>query len=124
VASLQDYAQLKAFYNGSPITQITSIRITTNSGNVRVDLLNEGLGGFTNGTGDVTIEIGFAVPVTGLEFDYQQDAANHEYVDLQIFIGRASYAGRGKIETNDISQSTGAAVEGTFTWVGELKPFE
>lgn len=122
--ALQDYAQIKAFYNGSPITQITSCRLTTNSGNVRVDLMNEGLGGFTNGTGDVTIEIGFAVPLGGLEFDYQQDAANHEYVDMQVFIGRASYAGRGKIETNDISQSTGAAIEGTFTWVGELAAFE
>jgi hypothetical protein len=122
--ALQDYAQKKAFYNGSPITQITSVSMTTNSGNVRVDLLNEGLGGFTNGTGDVTIEIGFAVPIGGTEFTFQQDAANHEFVDLQVFIGRLSYTGRGKIESCQISQSTGAAIEGTFTWLGELKPFE
>lgn len=121
---LQDYAQKKLFYNGSPATQLTSLSLTTNSGNVRVDLLGEGLGGFSPGVGDCTIEIGYPVPVGGPEFPYQEDCAEKNFVDLQVFIGRKSYTGRGKIETNATSQSTGAAIEGTCTWVGELRPLE
>ena len=72
----------------------------------------------------VTIEIGFAVPIGGQEFDFQQACANRAYVDMQVFIGRNSYAGRGKIETVNISQSVGGTTEGTLTFTGELKAFE
>jgi hypothetical protein len=119
-----DYAQLKAFYNGSPITQITSCSLNTEAGNQRVELMGEGLGGWTTGSGACTIEIGFVIPIGGQEFDYQQDCANHAFVDMQIFIGRNSYAGRGKISSHSVSQGTGAVTEGTFTWDGELKPLD
>ena len=42
--ALQDYSQLKGFYNDAPITQVTSLEIVTEAGNQRVELL-EGLGG-------------------------------------------------------------------------------
>jgi hypothetical protein len=121
--ALQDYAQLKGFYNGSPITQITSLGIQTESGIIRVELM-EGLGGFSSGSGAVSIEVGFSVPIGGMEFEFQQDCANEAYVDFQVFIGRHSYAGRGKLESVNITGSTGSATEGTFTWTGEIKPFE
>ncbi len=120
----QDYAQLKAFYNGSPITQITSCSHNTEAGNQRVELMGEGLGGWTTGSGACTVEIGFVVPIGGQEFDFQQDCANHAFVTLQVIVGRNSYAGLGKLDSVSISQGTGAVTEGTFTWNGELKPFE
>lgn len=121
--ALQDYAQLKGFYNDSPITQVTSLEVVTEAGNQRVELL-EGLGGYTHAGGTVTINVGFVVPIGGQEFNFQQDCANHAFVKLQIFIGRNSYAGLGKIDSVNISQSVGAVAEGSFTWTGELKPFE
>ncbi len=120
----QDYAQLKGFYNGSPIINITSLSVNTEAGNQRVELMGEGLGGWTTGSGAVTVEVGFVVPIGGQEFDFQQDCATHAFVDLQVFVGRNSYAGRGKLDSVNISQGTGAVTEGTFTWSGELKPFE
>jgi hypothetical protein len=84
----------------------------------------DGLGGFSSGSGAVTIEVGFAVPIGGTEFDFQQDCANRAYVDFQVFVGRHSYAGKGKIENVSISRSSGASTEGTFTWTGELRPFD
>lgn len=122
--ALQDYAQLKAFYNGSPIIQLSSISMQTDAGNQPIELLGEGLGGFTSGNGSVTIEIEFQIPIGGQEFDYQQDCANKAYVDLQIFAGRNTYAGSGKIMTHGISQSSGGATTGNFSWQGELKPFD
>lgn len=121
--ALQDYAALRTFYNGSPITQTTSVSISTESGNIRMELL-EGLGGFSNGSGVVTVEVGFSVPIGGTEFDFQGDCQRRAFVDLQVFVGRQSYAGRGKLDNVNISFSTGAAVEGTFTWSGEFLPFE
>jgi hypothetical protein len=119
-----DYAQLKGFYNGSPITQITSLSLNTEAGNQRVELMGEGLGGWTTGSGACTIEVGFVVPIGGQEFDFQQDCANHAFVDLQVFVGRNSYAGRGKLDSVNISQATSAVSEGTFTWSGELKSMD
>lgn len=124
MATLQDHARLVAFVDQTHQVEITSIELTTNSGQQRVDLLNEGLGGFTPGSGDVTISLGFAVPIGGLEFPYQQKCADGEFVTMQIPIGADQYTGNGKIIDVTISQSVNANVEGTLTWTGELLPLE
>jgi hypothetical protein len=122
--AVQDYANLGILYNGNPLTQITSISHTTESGQQRVDLLNEGVGGFTPGAGSCEIEVGFVVPIGGLEDTFQQDCVNGTYVTLQVPIGSKDYIGRGKLMTCRISQSTGAVTEGTWTWTGQLKAIE
>lgn len=121
---VQDYVKLAVFYNGNALTQLSSISLTTESGQQRIDLLNEGVGGFTPGSGSCEIEVGFYVPIGGLEDAFQEDCANGAYVTLQIPIGSKDYIGRGKLMNVRISQSTGAATEGTFTWTGPLKPLE
>lgn len=121
---VQDYAKLAVFYNGNALTQVTSISITTESGQQRVDLLNEGVGGFTPGSGSVEIEVGFVVPIGGQEDEFQEACARGDYVTLQVPIGPKDYVGRGKLMNVRISQSTGAVTEGTFTWTGQLKPLE
>jgi hypothetical protein len=118
----QEYARLGVFYNGAWLEQVTSVELTTNSGNQRVDLLNEGLGGFTPGSGDVSITIGFVIPIGGTELTFQEDCANRVFVDLQIPVGKKDYVGRGKLESVSMSQSVNAAAEGTFSWTGEIAP--
>jgi hypothetical protein len=118
--SLQDGAQLKVFVNGNPCEYITSISKTTEAGIQRIETL-EGLAGFTNGSGQVTIELGYSVPIGGTEVDYDGICARKEYVDMQVFQGKKSYAGRGKFETSSVNQSVGGATEGTVSWTGELK---
>jgi len=122
--ALNDYARLAILYNGNPLTQITSISHTTNSGLQRVDLMNEGLGGFTPGPGDCSIEVGFVIPISGTEGKFQEDCANGAFVTLQVPIGRKDYIGTGKIQSVSISGSTGGNVEGTFSWLGELKALQ
>jgi len=122
--ALQDYARLAVAMDGNVLTQISSIKASWNSGQNRVDLLNEGLSGFTPGSGDVTIDLGFMVPIGGLEEDFTGKLSVGTYVTMQIFLGTKDYVGRGKILTADISQSTNAAVEGNLNWMGELKALQ
>jgi|GEM_PF-2442800 len=124
MATLQDYAKIPVFYNGTKLIQITSVKMTMNSGQQRVDLLNEGLGGFTPGSGDVSIELGFVIPIGGPEANFQQDCDLGKYVTFQVGIGRLSYIGRGKILSVDMSQSTNASSEGSLSWVGQKKSIE
>lgn len=122
--ALQNYARLKVFVDGTELTQVTSISMQTQSGNQVVNLLNEGLGGFTEGSGMVTIEIGYAVPIGGQEHKFQQKCANKEFVTIQLVQGAEQYTGVGKYDSTDISQTAGASVEGRATWMGELAAFE
>lgn len=119
--ALQDYARLPVFFNGGNITQLTSVDITFNSGQNKVDLLNEGLGGFTPGSGEVSIRLGVAVPIGGTEYTYLENCVEGAFVDLQLGIGAKAYAGRGKIITSSLRQSVNASVEGTIEWLGEIK---
>ena len=120
--ALQDFAKLAVFYSGNALTRVTSISLDTESGEQRVDLLNEGLSGFTPGSGSVSISVGFVVPIGGTEDTFQEDCATGKYITLQVPVGRKSYIGKGKLMSVKISQSTNANVEGTFEWSGELKP--
>lgn len=124
MAIQQDYAKVTAFYNSAYLTQLTSVSIETDSGQQPVNLLNEGLGGFVPGAGDVKIKLGFSVPIGGTEQPYQQDCASGAYVEFQIGVGPVGYIGRGKIMNVSISQSVNGATEGTLDWQGELKPME
>jgi hypothetical protein len=123
MAVLQDGAKIQAFYNGNALNWVTSIHHTTNSGQQRIDLLNEGLAGFTPGSGDCELEIGYAVPIGGPEATYQEDCANGTYVTFQMSLGAVSYIGRGKIMNNKVGQSNNANTEGTCSWIGEMKSF-
>lgn len=116
----QDYAKLPVFIDGTHITQLTSVEYEIDGGQQRVDLLHEGLGGFTPGSGSVTINIGYAVPIGGLEYPYLKRIAAGQYVDMQIGVGSEAYAGRGKIMSSRLSQSVNSSVEGTMTFVGEF----
>lgn len=121
MATLVDHARLVLFVDGAYTIEVTSIQITTNSGQNRVDLLNEGLAGFTPGSGDVSLQIGFAVPKGGQEFPWQQRCATGAYITMQVNIGSVAYSGFGKLLDVSINQTVNASVEGTANWLGELK---
>lgn len=122
--ALNDYARLAAFINRNLLAQVTSLNHTTEAGNIRIDLLNEGLAGFTPGSGSCTLEIGFVVPAGGPEENFQAICVAREFVDVQLSMGSLDYAGRGKFDTVSVSQSVNASVEGSVTWTGEFAPFE
>jgi hypothetical protein len=124
MATLQDHARLAIFVDQVVQIEVTSIQMTTNSGQQRVDLLNEGLAGFTPGSGDVSLQVGFAVPKGGQEYPWQQKCASGEYVSMQVILGATQYVGLGKFMDVSINQSVNASVEGTANWVGELKPLQ
>lgn len=124
MATLVDHARLIILVGGTTLIEVTSIQMTTNSGQNRVDLLNEGLAGFTPGSGDVSLNISFAVPRGGQEFPFQQKCATGAYVTMQVQIGDTQYVGLGKFLDVAINQSVNASVEGTANWLGELKAVE
>lgn len=119
-----DFGKLGCFYNGSFLEKIISIHHTGKSGIIRVDTLNEGLSGFTPGSGDATITVNFVMPVGGTEEDFYGDMKNERIVTLQVPMGGKAYIGNGKIETVEIGQSVNASVEGTFNWLGELSELQ
>ena len=122
--ALQDYAILKVFVNGDPLTQLTRCLQRTESGQIRVDILETGLAGWTPGSGNCQIELGYAVPIGGPEENFQAMSVSGEFVDFQMFQGKLTYTGRGKIMNAEVSQSVNAATEGSCMWEGEFKAFE
>lgn len=122
--ALESFATLKVFYDGDPLKYITSIQHVVNGEKQPVNLIEEGLAGFTPGAGNVTLAVGYAIPREGSEKDYKSDAANDVMRTLQLQEGRRYYIGMGQVMDAESSQSAGANTEGTFNWMGELKPME
>lgn len=119
-----DFAKITVFCDGGLIEDITSCELAIDAQNQRIDVMNKGLAGFSSGSGIVTINLGFVVPIGGFEVNYWNKCQNREYVEFNIFVGSQKYAGRGKINTCNIQQQTNAPTDGTLTWEGEFRPFE
>jgi hypothetical protein len=122
--ALQDGAILTLFIDGLYQAKASNISITTNSGQVRMDTIAEGLAGFTPGAGDVSISGSSVVHIGGLEFDFHSAAAKGGYHSLQVVIGAKAYTGSGKFMDTTTSQSVNANTESSFNWTGQLKPLE
>jgi hypothetical protein len=121
--ALQDHAIGRCFFDGNPLTEVTSLERTTESGQQRIDTL-EGLAGFSPGPGSVSCTIGYAIPIGGTEDEFQEKCVDGAYVMIQLGWGPKAYVGIGKIITDKTSQSATAAAEGSFDWVGEFKKIE
>jgi hypothetical protein len=119
-----NYAQAKLHFRGNPVNKLTSCAWRGESGLQVVNLMNEGLDGFSIGSGSCTIEWSFPIPATGAEHPYETAFVNKEDVDLQYTRGNKSYAGTGKIMTYEESQSDNEVLSGTATWQGKLLPFD
>lgn len=124
MAALTDFAKLAVFVDGGYIQYITSCELAADAQNQRIDVLNEGLAGYSGGSGVVTINLGFVVPIGGLEVDYWGKCVRKEYVEFQVWVGGQKYAGKGKINTCNISQQVNSPTDGTMTWEGEFRPLE
>jgi hypothetical protein len=116
----QDGAFLKLFVNSAPVTLLSSLERVTEAGVVRIETL-EGLAGFNNGSGQVTIQFTYPIMLSGHEVPIHRMCANREYVEIQVFEGNESYVGKGKLERASSSQSVGSPAEATGNWTGELK---
>lgn len=121
--ALQDHARLPVFFNSQYLTEVTSIRVQTESGQQPVETL-EGLVGFTEGCGKVTITLKVAVPIGGTEAPFQQICANGGYCTMQIGVGSVSYEGTGKILESDVGQDVNSAADCNISWLGEKKQMQ
>lgn len=124
MAAQQDYALVKLFFNGAPVTQITRIRRMLDAQNQPIQLMNEGLGGWSAGAGISRVEWDAHIPIGGAEFDYEGICTRREFVDLQVFVGSQSVASRGKIQTTELEGSVGNPTSMAITWEGAFEPTE
>jgi hypothetical protein len=120
----QDYAVPKLFLNGGPITQITKVTRMVDAQNQPVNLMIEGLGGWSPGAGMSRLEWEAPPPIGGPEFDYEGMCARKDYVEMQLFLGGGSVASLGKIQSVQTEGSVGNPSSMTIVWEGPLQPTE
>lgn len=119
---MQDFALLKLFYNGAPVTMITRVKRLVNANNIPIMVMSEGLVGYTDGSGECTMDWDCPIPIGGTEFDYEGDCVNKNFVDMQIFVGSRSYAGRGKLVQAETSQEQQGTASIAVSWTGDFAP--
>jgi hypothetical protein len=122
--ALTKYARTAVALDGTWLKYLTSASMSTDAGKTPINLLEEGLSGFSPGSGSVTVTLSYAIPVGGQEYPFQQKATRDEDVQLQIRWGAEQYAALGQITTDEKTRNTDSPTEGTVTWVGVLDELE
>lgn len=122
---MEDYAKPTIFLGPEggalvKLEQIDSLEQATHSGSSVVYVIG-GIGGFADGGGDVTINIGYLIPKGGTEFPFQEACANKLYVAAQVNVGDKAYVGMGKLIDDTMTVSTDKATSGSCQWIGELR---
>jgi hypothetical protein len=115
---------MTVFIDGQHLIQISQISVEMENGEQQVFTLNEGLAGFSPGSGITNVTINYIIPASGFEFNFADAVHGRGYHTVQVAAGATDYIGEGKFLNNSISQSTGAASEGTVSFSGEFAPFE
>lgn len=123
MGTLQDHARIPTFFNAQYLTEVTSIRVRTDSGQQEV-LTLEGLVGFTEGAGLVELTMKCAIPIGGTEAPFQKWCADGEYVSVQVGCGAVSFEGTGKIIDTDFGQDVNSASDFNLTWRGPKKAMQ
>lgn len=124
MAELQDYALNSIFVDGTYLVQLVGMTLRTESGDQPVNLMNEGLGGFSPGPGVVTVNIRYAIPAAGVEFNFNKAVFEKGYHTVQVNSGAEAYIGSGKFMNDERTGSTGSPTEGTVDFTGEFAPLE
>lgn len=124
MAEQKDYARMTIFVDGQHLVEITQLSHELDNGEQEVFTLNEGLAGFSPGSGTCNITVNYVMPASGFEFNFSKAVADAKKHTVQVAAGALDYIGEGKFKTNSISQSTGASTEGSVTFSGEFAPFE
>lgn len=112
------------FLDGKEIKLAESFEHETDGGQQPVLILNEGLGGFTPGSGQCNLSGTLYVPVGGFEENVQAYCAEGSYHTFQTGIGPSAVLNTGKFTNVKISQSTNQAAQVTYQFVGDKKPFK
>ena len=116
----KDFAKVRCWIDGDFAIQLLSVSLRTDAGNIPVNLMNEGLAGFTDGSGSQSISITYAIPRSGMEFNFQRACVERGYHSIQISVAGQAGVFRGKFSDNEISQSADSATQGTVNFVGEF----
>lgn len=121
---LKDYAKVRGWIDEQFMVEITSISKRTNAGNIPMNLMNEGLGGFSDGSGETSVAIGYVIPRSGPEFNFDKATVDKGYHNVQITVGNLSCIIKGKFSDNEVGQSTDQGTAGTVNFMGGLTALE
>lgn len=121
--SLQDFGRMVTFLDGNEIKLAESFEHETDAGQQPVLVLNEGLVGFTPGTGQCNLSGTLYVPIGGFEDNIQKWAVEGSYHTFQTGIGKNVVINTGKFTNVKLSQSANASAQITYQFVADKKPF-
>ena len=122
--ALQDTIHVQVLVNSVKLRFLRSVRRSTDSGRQSYDILVEGLGGFSEGSGRTRIDFEYFIPISGPEIDWQGLCVDGSYVTVQLIQGPNVFVGQGKFLTEDFGQSAGDASSGSAAWEGEFKKLQ
>lgn len=122
MADLLKGAKCVVFADGVHLKHLQSASRQFESGASEI-LTFEGLLGFGDGPGGVTVNLTIAIPSTGEEFDFDAWANSQELLPLQIGFGPNVYAQLGKVLSYEESKgSPEAAPTMSVVWRGPKQP--
>jgi hypothetical protein len=122
--ALEKFARAAIALDGQWLRFVTSLSMVTDGGKTPINLLEDGLAGFSPGSGSVTITIGYAIPVGGQEYPFQQKAIRDEDVQAQLRWGGEQYVGLGQLTNDEKNRNVDSPTEGTANWTGVLDEME
>jgi hypothetical protein len=122
--ALEKFARAALSLDGTWLRFITSLSMVTDGGKTPINLLEEGLAGFSIGSGSVTITAGYALPMAGQEYPFQQKVTRDEDVQAQLRWGAEQYVGLGQLTNDEKNRNVDSPTEGTVNWTGVLDEME
>lgn len=98
--------------------RVTNVEINGQSGMQAIEILKEGLVGFTDGAKRLEISGTWPVFIEGLEKPIPDWIEEGSYHECQIPVGPTNLISKGRFDTFRLGQSTNANTEMSATFIG------
>ena len=99
-----EFTKPGSFVVGStPILTAMNAKCSIDSGDQEIDTLILGMAGFSDGATKISVSGEFAIPSTGLEYDFPTTCATHTTIDVGYRTGGRTYQCRGRVLKADMS---------------------
>ncbi len=92
------------YFNGRLLAEASQITVKTTSNDKDVKTLAKGLSGFSNGAQETSVDFDNAVPLEGMEEEFDEICHSHQTVQIGVRFGKVQIEVVGRFM--DISQTT------------------
>lgn len=122
--STQQYTITESYWNGSKLTESTTVKVSRMSNAQIIETIARGFAGISPGAARIEVTIDSAMPAADLELNPGPFIKKNEAGELTLYASGRTLSSKGFMMSDDVSGGVNSPSTISFTFIGEYAEWE